>query len=56
MIFINCSKCLLCPYILMLNELTNGLCPECHKTKKEKKTMDDWFDSLFTEPKCDDTA
>lgn len=59
MIFINCKKCLLCPYVLMPYELMNGLCVACHNLQKEKLTKKeieqkslDWFDSLFAEPEC----
>lgn len=56
----------------MSYELNDGICSACvnsyyfdnqnHKieeklTKKEyEKTRDDWFDSLFTEPKCDNAT
>ena len=55
MIFINCKKCLLCPYVLMTYELNDGICSACCKTKKENEDLE-WFDSLFAEPESNDAA
>ena len=38
--FTNCSKCLNCPYIFMIDELENNLCITCSEFFYKVKTFD----------------